>query len=86
MCMKTRFNRSHIFFADDDFFSDADLSIECTILQKQIEYINGRKENIIVPSIGPRQLPERNQPYNLSSNNISIYICKDDILDADIET
>ncbi|CAF3343521.1 unnamed protein product [Rotaria sp. Silwood2] len=33
----------------DDFTSDCDLYIACLILQKQIEHIDGKKENIIIP-------------------------------------
>ena len=36
---------------DEDFVSDCDLLLACTILQKQIEHIDGKKENIIVPSV-----------------------------------
>ncbi|CAF0798928.1 unnamed protein product, partial [Didymodactylos carnosus] len=34
----------------DDFVSDSDLYMACLILQKQIEVIDGKKENIIIPS------------------------------------
>ena len=40
-----------IFTLEDDFITDSDLRIACTILQKQIEYIDGKKENIIIPSV-----------------------------------
>ncbi|CAF4769857.1 unnamed protein product, partial [Rotaria sp. Silwood2] len=36
---------------ENDFATDCDLFIACIILQKQIDHINGREENIIVPSI-----------------------------------
>ncbi|CAF4053363.1 unnamed protein product [Rotaria sp. Silwood2] len=42
----------------NDFATDCDLLIACTVLQKQINFINGKKENIIVPSIKMRQLRE----------------------------
>lgn len=42
----------------DDFASDCDLLMACIILQKQINAINGKKENIIVPSQKMRQLRE----------------------------
>ncbi|CAF0910069.1 unnamed protein product [Adineta steineri] len=45
----------------DDFVSDYDLWISCTILQKQIEGINGKKENIIVPSVTMRKLREKEE-------------------------
>ncbi|CAF2648876.1 unnamed protein product, partial [Rotaria sp. Silwood2] len=35
---------------NDDFKSDTDLSMACSILQKQIEIIQGSKDNIIIPS------------------------------------
>ncbi|CAF4887620.1 unnamed protein product [Rotaria sp. Silwood1] len=45
----------------DDFETDSDLLMACTILQKQIDHINGKKENIIVPSVRMRQICEREQ-------------------------
>ncbi|CAF4836999.1 unnamed protein product, partial [Rotaria sp. Silwood1] len=45
----------------DDFVSDADLLVACTILQKQIDHIQGNKENIIIPSVQMRLIHERNQ-------------------------
>ncbi|CAF4542651.1 unnamed protein product, partial [Didymodactylos carnosus] len=36
---------------NNDFVSDCDLFLACTILQKQIQYIDGKKENIIIPSV-----------------------------------
>ncbi|CAF3714767.1 unnamed protein product [Rotaria sp. Silwood1] len=45
----------------DDFVSDADLLIACTILQKQIDHIQGNKENIIIPSVQMRLIHERKQ-------------------------
>ena len=40
----------------------------CTILQKQIEHINGRKENIIIPNVAMRQIREQAQISSLSSS------------------
>lgn len=34
----------------DDFHTETDLFVACTILQKQIEIIAGKTENIIIPS------------------------------------
>lgn len=34
---------------DDDFLNPVDLWLACTILQKQIDHISGRKENITIP-------------------------------------
>ncbi|UJR30930.1 hypothetical protein I4U23_018442 [Adineta vaga] len=42
----------------DDFVSDSDLRMACTILQKQISCIDGKKENIVVPCIKMRKLRE----------------------------
>ncbi|CAF4847751.1 unnamed protein product, partial [Rotaria sp. Silwood2] len=35
---------------NDDFKSDIDLSMACSILQKQVEIIQGCTDNIIIPS------------------------------------
>ncbi|CAF2535827.1 unnamed protein product [Rotaria sp. Silwood2] len=45
----------------DDFISDADLFIACTVLQKQIDHIQGNKENIIIPSVQMKLICERKQ-------------------------
>ncbi|CAF0988621.1 unnamed protein product, partial [Rotaria sordida] len=45
----------------DDFETDSDLLIACIILQKQIDCINGKKENIIVPSVRMQQISEQEQ-------------------------
>jgi hypothetical protein len=45
----------------DDFQTDSDLVIACTVLQKQIDYINGNKENIVVPSVRMRKIHEEEQ-------------------------
>ncbi|CAF3874527.1 unnamed protein product [Rotaria sp. Silwood1] len=44
----------------DDFVSDCDLYIACLILRKQIEHIDGKKENIVIPSIKMKQMGEQN--------------------------
>ncbi|CAF5154952.1 unnamed protein product, partial [Rotaria sp. Silwood1] len=44
----------------DDFVSDCDLYIACLILRKQIEHIDGKKENIVIPSIKMKQIREQN--------------------------
>jgi hypothetical protein len=43
-------------FVEDDFVSDSDLHMACLILQKQIECIDGKKENIIIPSIKMKKI------------------------------
>ena len=45
----------------DDFVSDTDLYIACLILQKQIEHINGNKDNIVIPSKKMQLIREREQ-------------------------
>ncbi|CAM4812477.1 unnamed protein product [Rotaria magnacalcarata] len=42
----------------DDFESECDLYMACLILQKQIEYIDGKKENIVIPSVKMKQIRE----------------------------
>ncbi|CAF0773907.1 unnamed protein product [Adineta steineri] len=51
-----------------DFESDCDLWIACTILQKQIEGINGKKENIVVPNLAKRNRQEIDQTESLSKS------------------
>ncbi|CAF4937271.1 unnamed protein product, partial [Rotaria sp. Silwood2] len=43
----------------DDFVSDSDLYIACLILRKQIEHIDGKKENIVIPSVKMKQIREQ---------------------------
>ncbi|CAF1443786.1 unnamed protein product [Rotaria sordida] len=50
----------------DDFVNDSDLLVACTILQKQIDHIQGNKDNIIIPSVQMNLIHERKQS-NLSS-------------------
>jgi hypothetical protein len=53
----------------EDFVSDSDLLMACTVLQKQIQHIDGKKENIIVPSVAMKQIREREQAASLSTNS-----------------
>lgn len=46
-------------FLDDDFVSDCDLFIACVILKKQIELIDGKIENIIIPSVKMREIQQK---------------------------
>lgn len=48
-------------FLDDDFVSDTDLLVACNILKKQIEYIDGKKENIIIPSEAMKKIREKKE-------------------------
>ncbi|CAF3389411.1 unnamed protein product [Rotaria sp. Silwood1] len=45
----------------DDFVSDTDVYVACLILRKQIDYIGGKKENIIIPSIKMKQIREQSE-------------------------
>ncbi|CAF1172795.1 unnamed protein product [Adineta steineri] len=45
----------------DDFISECDLYIACLILQKQIKHIDGKNENIVIPSIKMKQIREQNE-------------------------
>ncbi|CAF1507974.1 unnamed protein product, partial [Rotaria sordida] len=45
----------------DDFSDSCDLFVACLILQKQIEHIDGKKENIIIPSVAMNKIRERVQ-------------------------
>ena len=44
---------------DDDFASNSDLFIACTILQKQIEHIDGKKANIVIPSVQMKNIRDQ---------------------------
>jgi hypothetical protein len=52
----------------EDFVSDCDLLMACKILQKQVKCIDGKKENIIIPSVAMRKIRERQQAGNLSKS------------------
>jgi hypothetical protein len=49
----------HIFL-EDDFVCGCDLYLACVILQKQIEHIDGKKENIVISGIKMKQIREQN--------------------------
>jgi hypothetical protein len=53
-------------FLEDDFITDCDLLVACIVLQKQIDHINGNKENIIVPSIKMKMIREKEQSISSS--------------------
>ena len=48
-----------IVLLENDFHSDDDLFIACLILQKQVEHIDGNKDNIVVPSVRMQQIQEQ---------------------------
>lgn len=52
----------------DDFASDTDLYIACLILKRQIEHIDGKKENIVIPSIKMKQLREKSQQEDVNGS------------------
>ncbi|CAF1009867.1 unnamed protein product [Didymodactylos carnosus] len=45
----------------DDFETDGDMHMACVILQKQIQIIDGKKENIVIPSQKLREITEKNK-------------------------
>jgi len=70
------------FILDEDFVSDSDLLMACTILQKQIEHIDGKKDNITVPSVAMKRIREKEQAGNLSRSRINVDVCMNDIVEA----
>ncbi len=46
----------------------------CFILQKQIQHIDGKKENITVPSVAMKRIREREQTGSLSTNRINLEV------------
>ena len=46
-------------FSGNDFSDDSEPLISCVILQKQIDHIQGLKENIVIPSIRMKQIREQ---------------------------
>ena len=44
-----------------DFVCETDLWVACTILDKQIEHINGNKENIIIPGEAMEKIRQRQE-------------------------
>ena len=56
---------------DDDFVEDTDIYVACQILQKQIDIINGNKDNIIIPKVKMVQILRQNAAGLFSDNGIS---------------
>lgn len=52
-------------FVKEDFVGDTDLYMACLILQKQIECINGNKENIIIPIEKMREIQNTNGKFSI---------------------
>jgi hypothetical protein len=71
-----------ILILGEDFVSDCDLLMACTILQKQIECIDGKKENIIIPSVTMKKIRERQQAGKLPRSCINMNVCMNDIVEA----
>jgi hypothetical protein len=67
---------------DDDFVSDNDLFVACIILQKQIEHIDGKKDNIIVPSVAMAKIRETEQAGNLLRTNIIMSLPNNNIVET----
>ncbi len=59
--MYEKANFVFIFVLDDDFIDECDLFVACMVLQKQIERIDGKKENIIVPTVAMNKIREIEQ-------------------------
>jgi len=51
----------------DDFSSDCDLRMACVILQKQITHIDGKKENIKIPSVEMKKIRQQNERESLAA-------------------
>ncbi|CAF4088102.1 unnamed protein product, partial [Rotaria sordida] len=64
-CYKDQFDLKH-----DDFADDSNLLVACMILQKQIERIDNKKENIIIPNIKMNETHLREQTGICSSTYI----------------
>ncbi|CAF1098568.1 unnamed protein product [Rotaria sordida] len=65
-CYKDQFDLKH----DDDFTDDSDRLVACMILQKQIEHIDNKKENIIISDIKINEIHLREQTDICSSTYI----------------
>jgi hypothetical protein len=52
-------NISFVSVLDDDFVDDCDLLVAAMILQKQIECIDGKKENIIIPNVAMNKIRQK---------------------------
>ncbi|UJR11306.1 hypothetical protein I4U23_015487 [Adineta vaga] len=73
----------------EDYVSEIDLYIACVILQRQIDCINGKKENIIVPSTGMKSISKKDQSNPSTSISIIEELPSENIpnsLDADTKT
>lgn len=48
-------------FLEKDFETGCDLFIACIVLQKQIDKINGKKENIVIPNVEMKMIREHQE-------------------------
>ncbi|CAF1591023.1 unnamed protein product, partial [Didymodactylos carnosus] len=56
----------------DDFLSNSDLHVACMILEKESKYIDGNKDNIIIPHMYMNKLQEQNgtiTAYSMKNTN-----------------
>ncbi|CAF1602728.1 unnamed protein product, partial [Didymodactylos carnosus] len=56
----------------DDFETDGDMYMACVILQKQIQVIDGKKENIVIPSQKLREITEKNKQEVIDQTNFTM--------------
>jgi hypothetical protein len=56
--------------------------VACTILQKQIEHIDGKKENIIVPSVALAKIREKEEAGKYLIIRTRLYVCMNDVVDV----
>lgn len=70
----------------DDFVSECDLFLACTILQKQIEHIDGKKENISIPSVRMKQIREQNETSRQNPPSDAQFTSNTSTTDVDMTT
>ena len=54
----------------------------CIILQKQIEHIDGKKENIIIPSVAMKKFEKENKQVIYQRIRINVNVYMNDIVEA----
>jgi hypothetical protein len=67
---------------DDDFVSDSDLLVACMILQKQIEHIDGKAENIIIPSVAMNKIREKEKAGMDKTTHMCLYVYFNNLADS----
>ena len=63
---------------DNDSPCDVDLLVACFVLQKQIEHINGNKENLIEPSARMTAIREKAKEEEASMFSNRLFVILDD--------